>query len=184
MRYRLVTDRQQSLNAFSAAEHSFAPGAQEFPDHSVGWPSGSGRFLVNWRPDLRIWGVFEPKPPKSQGRRFWICFGLENPTDRPMLSITVETNPPHEGVDRRVAGAFLEDEQGQVYLAHSGKVGGGRKGVGPNAFLSHYTQGERVFVPERGGQLIILGCVSGPDLAGGLAAYTREVARFKEEVRG
>jgi hypothetical protein len=183
MRYRLVTDHQQSRNAFFAVERSFAHGAQEFPNHSVGWPGGAGRFLVYWRPDLNIWGVFEPKPLKSSGRRFWICFGIENPADRSRLSITVETNPPHEGVDRRVGGAFLEDEQGQVYLAHSGKVGGGRKGIRSSAFLSRYTQGERVFVPERAAQLIILGCVNDPKVAGGLAAYVREVARFKEEAR-
>jgi hypothetical protein len=182
VQFHLITDHEQGLDAFSSVKRSFARGAQQFPQHSVGWRSNSGRFNVYWRPDLKVWGVFEPKPPKSQGRRFWICFGVDDPAKKSMLSITLETNPPHEGVNRQVGGAFLRDGQGGVYLAHSDKVGGGRRGIGASAFLSFYTQGQRSFVPERNAELIILGRVDAPDLAKRVAAYTKEVARFKQHV--
>jgi hypothetical protein len=50
------------------------------------------------------------------------------------LTITVEINPPHEGEDRPVAGLFARDAENRIYLAHTGKVGGGRTGRGSNAF--------------------------------------------------
>ena len=133
MQFRLITDRQQGIIAFTDLQRSFATGAQRFPNHKVGWPSGSGRFDVYWHPDLRIWGVFEPTPSK-EGRRFWICLGVDDPEEFSMLNIIVETNPPHEGVDRFVGGAFVQDDQDYMYLAHSGKVGGGRKASDPKRF--------------------------------------------------
>jgi hypothetical protein len=62
----------------------------------------SGRFAAYWLPDVEMWAVLEPvapgdKPGRSK-RRFW-NFGLQNPALQPMLSIAVEINPPHEGVD-------------------------------------------------------------------------------------
>jgi hypothetical protein len=109
---------------------------------------------------------------------------VDDPEKTPKLSITVQINPPHEGFDRFVGGAFVQDDRGRTHLAHSGKVGGRRKGVGPSAFLSFYSGGERAFVPERNAEMIILGRVDAPELAENLAGYAKVVAHFKGRGQG
>ena len=68
-----------------------------------------------------IWGLCERFPHLD---RLWICCGVRHPSVS--CVITVETNPPLEGFDRRCSGVFLRGDEGAVYLGHSGRVGGGR----------------------------------------------------------
>jgi hypothetical protein len=53
------------------------------------------------------------------------------------LEISVEINSAYQGRNDGIAGFFARDaDSGIVYLCHSGRVGGGRKGVGKIAFLA------------------------------------------------
>ena len=62
-------------------------------------------------------------------------FGVLN--DSPGMGITVEINVPYVGRDDNASGFFARDsDSGIVYLLHSGRVGGGTKGVGKNSFLT------------------------------------------------
>ncbi len=180
----LITDRNESLRAFQAAEQDFAQGAVLFLHHQIGWQSNSGRFDVHWHPELGVWGLFRRVPPKEWQRRFWILFGIQDPADHLMLSITVEINPPHEGIDRRVAGAFVRSPGGDIYFAHTGRVGGGRKGIGQKSFLDFFKGSERVYIPARQAELILLGQLGDPQFAKDVSAYVKEVARFKELIAG
>lgn len=94
----LITDRDECRRAFETLKRHFARDAILYPNHFVGWQSNSGRFDVYWHPVLRVWGLFEEEPPSEKRRkRYWNCFGIVDPAKQPMLSITVEINPPHEG---------------------------------------------------------------------------------------
>ena len=184
MAFKLIIDRDESLGAFEAARKGFATGARFYPGHYVGWQSSSGRFDVYWHPELSVWGLFQPDPPRSEGRRFWIGFGVQDPSNLPTLMFTVEANPPDRGIDRYVAGAFLRGPDGATYLAHTGRVGGGRKGIGQKAFLEFFKGGTRVYEPTRRSELILLGKIGEPDFAEDVGAFVKEVARFKETVAG
>lgn len=62
-------------------------------------------------------------------------FGVH--TDSPTVQIAVQVNVPLEGREDIVAGFFARHiESGRIYLFHSGRVGGGAKGVGKEAFLA------------------------------------------------
>lgn len=53
------------------------------------------------------------------------------------VDITVEVNVPFEGHQPSVGGYFVRDtRENQIYLAHSGKIGGGKTGVGKEAFFA------------------------------------------------
>jgi hypothetical protein len=124
-----ITSAFEASEAFQAAHAEFAPHSVHFPGKTVGWPSGSGRFDVYWNENAGFWALFSLAPPIATERpRFWICFGLEHPESRSALSITVEINPPHSGINKRVAGLFLRAPDGGLFLGHSGRVGGGEKG--------------------------------------------------------
>ena len=85
----------------------------------MGYQGGHEPIKASWNSKLGIWWSTH----KSQNR-FWNAFGVEEPKwDQPKAANNVicEINIPYVGVNRRVAGAFLEDDDGQIYLAHSGK---------------------------------------------------------------
>ena len=98
------------------------------------------------------------------------------------MSITVETNPPLEGFDRRCAGLFLKDNQGNVILGHTGRVGGGRKGIGMKAFQQFAQDADwQSFLWPNGkpGMVIRVGHLGSPDLVAQIGRFVHKVAAFK-----
>ncbi len=186
MAWRLVTSTTDSLRTFQELEANFASGAMPFPQHDVGWPGGHARLDIFWHPTEAVWGTFQRTPPGATNRKtpcFWICFGTQSPEKVASLDIAVETNPPHQGVDARLGGAFAIDDAGHVYLLHSGRVGGGKRGVSPARFLETCTDLNTAFVPERNSTMIVISRISAPDLTGAIGRYVHRVAEFKEAIR-
>lgn len=172
-----VTDRDQSLQLFETLRGQWAQGASVFRDRHVGFRGGGHVCTLYWRPEERVWGLFET--PASLNR-FWICWGTEHPDGA--FNITVETNPPLEGYDRRCSGAFLRDNLSNLQLGHSGRVGGGRKGIGKKAFREYTDLENWALVKWPDGKetgLHLLGQIGGGGLIPGIAAFVHEVARFK-----
>ena len=53
------------------------------------------------------------------------------------LQITVEVNPPLEGLDRKMGGAVTREASSvRHYLVHRGRIGGGQKGIGAELFCA------------------------------------------------
>ena len=182
MNFKPITNRNESELAFAMFKEHFVQGAHVFPGHRVGFQGGGHECDVYWHGAFGVWGLFEPSLAKG---RYWICYGSQNPADKSMLTITVETNPPFEGVNRRCAGAFLRDREDNLYIAHSGNVGGGRKGIGKTAFRA-YTKNEQwrdvVWPNGECSMYRIISRLDAPDLPARMAEFVFEVARFKESV--
>lgn len=185
--FRVISDRNECLGAFQSFKKRFQKDSQVFPEHGIGWQGGSRAYTVYWQSSLNIWGVLEPAPPIGKlglGYRFWNCFGIDNPTVRKLLPITVEINMPHQGEDRRVAGLFARDGNDRVYLAHSGKVGGGRQGIGPSAFRDFLGDEPWHEIGTKDGtrMAVVLGPIDGQDFLEQLAQFVRSVATFKQGI--
>lgn len=113
--------------------------------------------------ELRCALLVLPVPDFTLGR-YWCAYGTQDPTESKTLSITCEINPPRSGVNRRCGGLFVRDSRGRIYLAHSGKVGGGGTGVGKTAFTAWYGHGNWQDVEWPDGnttRMIIIGRVDG-----------------------
>ncbi|MBI1749673.1 MAG: hypothetical protein HY234_01005 [Acidobacteria bacterium] len=146
----------------------------------VGWQGGGGKFTVYWNPQLRFWSLLDSKNVEA---RYWCCFGTDDPTQHASVGIVCEVNPPKENFDRRTAGVLLRDDRGRIYLGHSGKIGGGRKGIGKSNFLAFY-QGELETVrwpDDRTSELIVIGQVDGRQLPTQIAHFVHEVEQFKQD---
>jgi len=145
---------------------------------TLGYPGGNQKGLaLYWHARHALWCHLNDELAKN---RFWICFGAERPDGRTSNSITVELNPPREGVNRRTAGVFLEDGS-RVFVAHSGKVGGGKKGIGKDSFMRWY-DGKTVSVVWPDGEendLVVIGCVESPELPSQVARFVHKVREFK-----
>jgi hypothetical protein len=109
----------------------------------MGKASYDERNRFNWSGELGMWGIFE----KIVGSRYWNAFGLEEPKEGALRSILTEINFPLKGVDHRVAGVFAKDESGKIFVCHSGRIGGGRPGIGKELFKDNYW-GKKVMVSD------------------------------------
>lgn len=153
---------------------------------AVGYQGGGGTFDVFWNAAHGFWSLLS-----RADNRYWFCFGDHpepvGPRDGDGLDIVCEINPPLEGINRRCAGAFAQDEAGGVVLTHSGKVGGGRKGIGKFAFLESLRRPEFATVRWPDGiaaDMLVIGRVDGVDLPARVAALVRAVRTFKDATAG
>ncbi len=137
--------------------------------------------IYGFGPD-QLWASFKPPEQEGSTKRFWNGFGIFQP-DRAAQNITVEINIPLETNQERAAGFFAEDPlTGGIYLMHSGKIGGGRKGIGKSAFLA-WSKSKLVEVATGDGESrsgLIIGNIDDADLAGRIWRFVQLVAAFKE----
>lgn len=120
------------------------------------------------------------KEDKVQVPRYWNGFGTGKREGGNQI-ITVEINPPIEGLTKRVSGLFARDNKSNTYfLLHRGRIGGGRKGIGKTAFERWY-RGRWVNVGPNE-KAILVGTLGKPDLFYQIREFVAEVARFKSEV--
>lgn len=126
MAFVVVTDRRQIAAAIRRMTEQLAVGAEEIV-RTVGYPTGSVRdAALIWRPGDHLWAYIRDDYVPN---RYWCAFGTDVGQPGKSLNISVEINPPFEGVNRQVRGQIVRDEDdGSEYLAHRGGLGGGRGG--------------------------------------------------------
>ena len=153
------------------------------------WSKKESR-TITWRPNSKTLDVvhdgkfwFVPVPPNQnqQHPRYWNSFGFYKADGN--LNITVEINIPIGKDTKSVGGFFAKDDKtGTLFLMHSGKVGGGAKGVGKNSFLAwsaeklitiHATDGT-----ERTG--ILVAPVGTAETSVSIRRFVKKVADFKK----
>jgi 5-methylcytosine-specific restriction protein B len=172
--------RLSNVRRITAAEKLLRNRLYEAAGDSVtvrlGFQGGQEESEVWWIAEAGFWFATH-----RLDTRWWNGFGLDEPEPDGVLSLTVEVNSPLRGINRRIGGAFLSDEDGNVYLAHTGKVGGGRKGIGKRQFLAYF-EGNTQTVD--GGEYIIIGAIEADDFLDKLGEFIRTVDRFKREATG
>lgn len=150
--------------------------------YTIGYQGGS-REVRNLRADQRIW--FIPQVAKASTiPRYWNAFGMADRLNlRGSNDIVVEVNIPLGGPSARVAGLFARDsETGHLILLHRGSIGGGRKGVGKEAFLNWYRQ-PRVAVSDGSSSSTALKVadIDAPNASHHIADFVEAVFRFKSQ---
>jgi hypothetical protein len=153
----------------------------------IGYPGGrvrkaavatDGRYWF-WTADDRGADVFMKR------RLNW--FGVLS--SHPGVSITVEINTTYEDRNDRTAGFFARDTKtGVTYFLHSGRVGGGAKGVGKTSFLTWAAREKRdlVEVVDSSGRIrtgLIVMPIEGRTAAISAVRYIELVRGFKKAVR-
>lgn len=144
---------------------------------TVGYQGGSATETVHWSTPLGVWSLF-----KKLDNRHWNCFGVERPNSVKSLQITVEVNPPLDGIDRKMGGAIArEPGSGKQYLVHRGRIGGGQRGIGADLFWSRFRGGVYMREPDRKepSRVVIVGAIGDPSFASSVAAFVHEVGRIK-----
>lgn len=170
-----VTQKSAVAKAFTQISNKIRLAAGVTVKHTVGAPGGSDELRVRWIPKLNIWVCAQPY--SSRRSRHWIGYGLVDPrTTSSGLNIRVETALPPSGINRRIAGLLARDANGNVYLLHSGKIGGGKQGFGKTFFWQHYG-GDAAKVRFEDGDLgyALIGCIADGDFLERVADFVHGV---------
>ena len=150
---------------------------------NIGFPGGNLDEIIYSNGDGKLWCAFGSADTAPIPRR-WNAFGVFD-ANRQSQVITVEINIPTQANSAHVAGFFARDPaSGRTYLMHDGGVGGGRRGIGRNAFLA-WSKTTLVDVAKIGGlgrPGIVVGDVNALELPSRLWRFVRLVNCFKKAV--
>jgi hypothetical protein len=165
-------DIAQAQRAFESRVHTSSVRSGML---AVGYQGGGREVMTHFLDRLKIWIAFD-----DADNRYWNALGLGDPF-KGSKAIIAEINPPRAGLNSRVSGAFVRDAEGKVFVVHRGRVGGGRKGIGKEAFLAWYDGA--LALTKDGSQhnsVIVIGALDDPALLDNLALFINKVATFKD----
>lgn len=151
---------------------------------NIGYPGGTER-NASVLTDETYWywsSDFKGADASNPRRLNW--FGLFRADTG--LQISVEINTAYKGRNDKVAGFFARDiDTGSIYLLHSGRVGGGTKGVGKSAFLAWSNLRPIEVVDSSGGirDGVLVMPIDGVAAIRSAIRYINTIARFKQAVR-
>lgn len=139
----------------------------------LGYRGGYEECAIFWSDRLGLY--FYSKELQS---RYWNAFGLseERPQENSMMLIICEINPPIKGLDRKVQGAFAQDDKGHTWLLHRGRIGGGRPGIGRRLFFDNF-RGEAIRI--HGDRFAVVGNMNTQGFVEHLRDFVEEVDRIK-----
>jgi hypothetical protein len=149
---------------------------------SISWHGGGAvRGDIVWLRDERFW--WRHDAARFAGRHS-LMFGYAPEVPALGESATCEINLPAVGIDRRLGGAIARDAEGKLYLAHSGKIGGGRSGRHREAFRAFLAGGnwQKARWPDgHAGELLLVAPLDGARLAQQIGHFVHAVHRYKRQ---
>jgi hypothetical protein len=173
-----IEEKNKTKEAIEVFDSALRKGSKAFKAN-LGWQGDHLNDIeVYWHDDQKFW-YFKRVLPEL--KKYWCAFGIEHPTSRKSLNIICELNVSIDGLNRSIAGALAKDEADDLYCLHSGKIGGGRKGIGKEAFLN-FSTASRVAVLDSQNvhtEYICVGAVGHKNFVAQVGNFVHEVAKFK-----
>jgi len=180
-----LENREEVLRAQKVLAESIRRAFPSSVRRGIGFPGGNvHQAVINT--DGRYWYRTADAESDTPNPRRLNWFGLYDDDEKYYLSISVEINTAYQGRNDAVAGFFGRDSKtGTVYLFHSGRVGGGTKGVSKTAFLAWSNRRPDVVVDSSGDPRfgVLVMPIEGRGAETALARYITAVAQFKVAVR-
>ncbi|MDA9435236.1 hypothetical protein [Bradyrhizobium sp. CCBAU 51627] len=154
---------------------------------TVGFPGGNDDLELFTKGDGHLWyGERTLTLKDAKIPRYWNALGIYDES-RSAQTPTVELNIAVDDNSGRVSGFFARDPATKkIYLMHTGKVGGGAKGVGKTAFLAWSRSTVVPVVDVSGGTQrsgIVIGSLDRETFVGRVERFVKRVALFKEFVK-
>lgn len=180
----VVEDKKEKAEAQRVFEKRIRATLKNQGLRNIGFPSGNHDAILYANGEGQLWCAFD-LVTDAEVPRHWNVFGVYDPKRRSQ-TITVEINIPTDSDSARIAGFFGRDvETGHIYLMHDGSVGGGKAGVGREAFLA-WSKSSLVDVSRSGGRVrqgIVIGRIDTDDFSSRIWMFVQQVSDFKAAVR-
>jgi hypothetical protein len=184
--FMLIEQADERKKAQAQLQAQLGKALPRSEERTIGFPSGNVPD-AKVHTDGELWFHSRKSSPKDEGAtpRTFNWFGQWGERSYPNLNITVEINISMQP-EARIAGCFVVDRAtGVRYLAHSGAVGGGRKGVGQSEFLA-WSGLPRFEIVDNAGKrwhVVLVMPLDGVGVIASLRSFVRQVSDFKKAVR-
>lgn len=182
--FTLIESKEEIAKVQRKLESTISRDFKKKATKNIGYPGGT-TFDAKVVTDGTYWYWSSDHNSKDVANpRYLNWFGLYKAEGD--LQISVEINTAYEGRNDQVAGFFARDnDTGSIYLLHSGRVGGGTKGVGKSAFLAWSDQRPIDVVDSSGGvrEGVLVMPIDGIAASRSAVRYVDIIARFKLAVR-
>lgn len=180
--YTLIESRFEISKAQKALEATIRQSFKTRVIKDIGWQGGRRHQETLHAQDEYWFFSADYKEDTNPRRLNW--FGKYG--DGPGVQIAVEINVPYAGRNGLLAGFFARHNQtGRVYLFHTGRIGGGAKGVGKDAFLawSALTPAKVLDASGNSRDAIVVMPVDGKGAIRSAISYVQSIIEFKQAVR-
>jgi hypothetical protein len=104
--FTTIQDRNRIANAQATFEERIRQTASRSGQITLGYQGGGSEAMVHAIGPLNFWIAFD-----DADTRYWNAMGIGNPF-KDGSTIIVEINPPKDGINLQVSGAFVEDSAG------------------------------------------------------------------------
>jgi hypothetical protein len=184
--FMLIEKANERKSAQAQLKVQLGKSFQEVAIRNIGFPGGNVP-SARVHTDGKLWFHILRSSSQDEGTtpRTFNWFGQMGEAGQSNVNITVEINIPLQS-GAQVAGCFVVDPSTDVrYLAHSGKIGGGQKGVGKREFLA-WGEFKRVEVVNSVGKrrkVILVMPLDGAGVVAPLRSFVDQVAKFKQAAR-
>lgn len=182
---RQISDPKARASAQMAFARALRLNLKKQGEHLIGFPGPGKKTTTTIYSDGKgePWVAFGDPGRHQRVKRYWNAFGIFDPETRAQ-TIAVEINFAVSSTSGLVSGFLAEDlETGDRYVMHSGKVGGGRKGIGKSAYLA-WSKAMLVDVAgedRKGRRGILISRIGDPGMIAAVWKFVRDVQKFKDE---
>lgn len=135
---RILTDNKEIQAAHVEFANKLYGESSGFIKGLVGFQGGSQPAELVYSEEHKFWWVFDEVLNLEYSPKLWNVFGMGIPKDDKLHTIVCEINYDVDGYNPRLGGALAKDKRGHLHILHNGNIGGGRKGIGKDAFKTHY----------------------------------------------
>lgn len=172
---QVVTDEKQIERLHRKFQNIIDTYFDKEIDCWVGYPGGNFQDKTRYSAELNLWISVQ-----ELDNRYWNGFGVNKPIKGANNSLVGEINFPYKGINRRVAGVFAQEEDGNILVLHRGKIGGGRKGIGKNLFKDNF-RGDFIYAfdGDRETEFCLVGELDSKHFSRQISNFIYEIHRVK-----
>jgi len=182
----VLEDRNEIKNAQKSFEELVKKFSTRNGTVSLGFPGGHNSSKVFWFSNYNFWCGIQILE-NQQIPLYWNAFGIGEPdwSSKQSHRIVCQINIPISGNTRQIAGVFVKDELGNLYLAHSGKIGGGKTGVGQTLFEKSFNSEVWMNAQDSKGnrKVIIVSKLAEQDFLSNLSNFVNKINEIKNNVK-
>ena len=187
--YQVITGKIENKKAVDTLYDHLNKLATDEGEVTLGFPGGNvGTVLVKYDKKVDLWwhDWLSDNTDHDYGDSYWNNFGTGEPSWNKGLAPTIQFNISREYTynGRMLTGAMVKDSDGRVYLAHTGKLGGGNTKAG---FADYYFKRKdgrikRINAKDNKGdrELILVTEIQGLNVSKNIADYVKLAAEYKQ----
>lgn len=143
----------------------------------IGWPGGTRTCTVNYFPNYHFWMFSEINQDTLLRPKYLHALSSGEPHQNQAVSASCHINFPLVP-ESQVAGAFATDENGQIYILHTGNI----HGYTQNSFWQNF-RGQKITTTHLGKvkPYALVGLLGKPELMTQVADFVQEIERLKQQ---